>query len=65
MTWLLDSLHPRAGHGAEIATVGLATLLFGAGALGTTLLTPLSAGALRLGDWVAHWFSSTASAVSG
>ena len=24
--------------------------------LGTVLLTPLSAGALRIGDWVAHWF---------
>jgi hypothetical protein len=30
--------------------------LFAAGALGTTLLMPLSAGALRIGDWVAHWF---------
>ena len=24
--------------------------------IGTVLLTPLSAGALRIGDWVAHWF---------
>jgi hypothetical protein len=34
----------------------LAVALFAAGSLGTTLLTPLSAGALRIGDWVAHWF---------
>jgi hypothetical protein len=34
----------------------LATVLFAAGTLGTTLLTPLSAGGLRIGDWVAHWF---------
>jgi hypothetical protein len=31
-------------------------LVYGAGALGTALLTPLSGGALRIGDWVAHWF---------
>jgi hypothetical protein len=36
--------------------VVVATGLFSAGTLGTTLLTPLSAGALRIGDWVAHWF---------
>ena len=35
---------------------GTAVLLYAAGALGTTLLTPLSGGALRIGDWVAHWF---------
>ena len=40
----------------DFRTTILGTLLFGAGALGTTLLTPLSAGALRIGDWVAHWF---------
>lgn len=43
-------------RGGEAAPVALATVLFGATALGTTLLTPLSAGALRVGDWVAHWF---------
>ena len=40
----------------DVRPVVLATVLFGAGTLGTMLLTPLSAGALRIGDWVAHWF---------
>ena len=44
------------GVGGRGSPVVLSALLFGAGALGTTLLTPLSAGALRIGDWVAHWF---------
>jgi hypothetical protein len=43
------------GAGA-MQPVVVATGLFAAGTLGTTLLTPLSAGALRMGDWVAHWF---------
>ena len=30
--------------------------LFVVATLGTVLLTPLSGGALRIGDWVAHWF---------
>jgi len=38
------------------APVMVGAALFGAGTVGTMLLTPLSAGALRIGDWVAHWF---------
>jgi hypothetical protein len=56
MTWLLDRLRSRTSIGAEVGPVVLAVALFAAGALGTTLMTPLSAGALRIGDWVAHWF---------
>jgi hypothetical protein len=44
------------GLGGEVCPVVLGVALFAAGALGTTLMTPLSAGALRIGDWVAHWF---------
>jgi len=40
----------------EASVVALAAGLYAAGTLGTTLLTPLSGGALRIGDWVAHWF---------
>lgn len=49
---LRDPEPAPAGIGVALA----GTALFGAGALGTVLLTPLSAGALRFGDWVAHWF---------
>ncbi len=45
----------RGGSGAAVPVV-VGTLLFTAGTVGTMLLTPLSAGALRIGDWVAHWF---------
>ena len=47
---------PHCDGEGEPAPVVLATVLFAAGALGTTLLTPLSGGGLRIGDWVAHWF---------
>ena len=30
--------------------------LFALGTLGTVLVAPVSGGALRIGDWVAHWF---------
>ena len=33
-----------------------ALALFGLATLGTVLATPVSGGALRIGDWVAHWF---------
>jgi len=62
MTSAQPMFAPRSGWGGGLSVGGgaypvvLSTLLFGAGALGTTLLTPLSAGALRIGDWVAHWF---------
>lgn len=46
----------RRGAGDGASPVARAALLYGASTLGTTLLTPLSAGALRIGDWVAHWF---------
>ncbi|MCC7370209.1 MAG: hypothetical protein IT306_17425 [Chloroflexi bacterium] len=46
---------PRTGSG-EATVVALGAGLYALGALGTTLLTPLSGGALRIGDWVAHWF---------
>ena len=49
--WLAGRWGFRGG-----SSVVAGTALFAAGALGTTLLTPLSAGALRIGDWVAHWF---------
>jgi hypothetical protein len=49
------SLRMTEGAG-DAAPVAVGVTLFAAGALGTTLLTPLSGGALRIGDWVAHWF---------
>ena len=33
-----------------------ALALFALGTLGTVLVAPVSGGALRIGDWVAHWF---------
>ncbi|MGE3912701.1 MAG: hypothetical protein AB7K36_25305 [Chloroflexota bacterium] len=44
----------RGGTGLTAMVTGMA--LYAAGTLGTTLLTPLSGGALRIGDWLAHWF---------
>jgi hypothetical protein len=52
----VDEPAPGSAASRELAPVGLAVVLYAAGALGTTLLTPLSGGALRIGDWVAHWF---------
>jgi len=46
----------RASSSSCLLPTARCLLLYGAGALGTTLLTPLSGGALRIGDWVAHWF---------
>jgi hypothetical protein len=46
--------HGRGCGGGRL--VALAAGLYGLGTLGTTFLTPLSGGALRIGDWVAHWF---------
>ena len=52
--------HRQAGRGTGegFALVAAALVLFGLGALGTTLLVPVWGGADRYGDWQRHWFLS-------
>src|SRR6266540_14169 len=44
------------GGDETLALARIALGLFALGSLGTLLLTPVSGGAYRIGDWLAHWF---------